>query len=180
MEALDRNGAVVGDILVLDGANDGSAANAFTPTGITVTTFVNPTFLNQGQELASVGLRFDQAVNTFRFTAIQETPGDGAVRYNDPDLKVLALDSSEASSRIIDTSRSRTADPIIGGAPRALVDQSPLPGIGSGGTEASVQVQPLVQNLGSLQVIPKPADDVVLSVLGVQQNHLLTPRPDLF
>jgi hypothetical protein len=68
-----------GDILVLDGANDGSAANAYTrtgiTTGITVTTFVNPTFLNQGQELASVGLRFDQAVNTFRFSAIQEAPG---------------------------------------------------------------------------------------------------------
>lgn len=179
VEALDRNGAVVGDILVLDGANDGSAANAFTPTGITVTTFVNPTFLNQGQELASVGLRFDQAVNTFRFTAIQETPGDGAVRYNGPDLKVLALDSSEASSRIIDTSRSRTADPIIGGATRALVDPSPLPGTGVGGTD-SIQVQPLVQSLGSLQVVPPPAEDVALSVLGVQQNPLLTPRPDLF
>ncbi len=179
VEALDRNGAVVGNILVLDGANDGSAANAFTPTGITVTTFVNPTFLNQGQELASVGLRFGQAVNTFRFTAIQETPGDGAVRYNGPDLKVLALDSSEASSRIIDTSRSRTIDPIIGGASRALVDPSPLPVTGVGGTD-SFQVQPLVQNLGSLQVVPPAAEDVGLSVLGVQQDPLLTPRPDLF
>ncbi len=179
VEALDRNGAVVGDILVLDGANDGSAANAYTRTGITVTTFVNPTFLNQGQELASVGLRFGQAVNTFRFTAIQETPGDGAVRYNGPDLKVLALDSSEASATIVDTSRSRTIDPIIGGASRALVEPSPLPVTGVGGTD-SFQAQPLVQNLGSLQVAPPPAEDVALNVLGVQQDPLLTPRPDLF
>lgn len=179
VEALDRNGNVVGEILVLDGANDGSAANAFSRTGITVTTFVNPTFLNQGQELASVGPRFDQAVNTFRFSAIQEAPGDGAVRYNGPDLKVLALDSSEASSLIIDTSRSRTTDPIIGGASRALVDPSLLPSTGVGVTD-SLQVQPLVQSLGSLQVVPPPAEDVTLSVLGVQQNPLVTPRPDLF
>jgi hypothetical protein len=179
VEALDRSGNVVGDILVLDGANDGSAANAYTRTGITVTTFVNPTFLNQGQELASVGLRFGQAVNTFRFTAIQETPGDGAVRFNGPDLKVLALDSSEASSLIVDTSRSRTTDPIIGGASRALVDPSPLPGTGVGGAD-SLPVQPLVQSLGSLLVVPPPSEDGALSVLGVQQDPLLTPRPDLF
>ena len=179
VEALDRSGNVVGEILVLDGANDGSAANAYTRTGITVTTFVNPTFLNQGQELASVGLRFGQAVNTFRFSAIQETPGDGAVRYNGPDLKVLALDSSEASSTIIDTSQSRTTDPIIGGASRALVDPSALPVTGVGGTD-NFQVQPLVQNLGSLQVVPTSVEDVALGVLGVQQDPLLAPRPDLF
>ncbi len=188
VEALDRNGNVIDDVLVLDGSNDGSAASSYTRTGITVTTFVNPTFLNQGQELASVGLRFQQAVNTFRFTAIQEAPGDGAVRYNGPDLKVLALDSSEASTLINDTSRSRTPDPIIGGTSQALVDTSPLPepalgGAGGTSTGASVQIQPLVQTLGSLQVVPKPAEDGALSVLGIQQQNqqhpLLTPRADL-
>ncbi|MCW5695340.1 MAG: hypothetical protein KIS96_01265 [Bauldia sp.] len=94
--ALDEAGNEVASILVLDGANDGDGAvSAYTPTGIVVTTFVQDGFLNQGQQLSSVGLRFPVAATTFRFTALQEAEGDGAVRYNGPDLKVLALASGD-------------------------------------------------------------------------------------
>ncbi len=183
VEALDRNGAVVGEILVLDGANDGLAANAYRPTGITVTTFVNPTFLNQGQELASVGLRFELAVTTFRFTAIQQPAGPGAVRYNGPDLKVLALDSSEASTIINDPRRTHRDDPIIGGEFRALDDQSiePEPGFrGSAGfdSHASFQILPLIPSLGDVQVKPQSPLDVP-SVPGIQENPLVATYGNL-
>jgi hypothetical protein len=58
-----------------------------------VTTYVQDGFLNQGQQLSSVGLKASQKVKTFRFTVLQEAEADGAVRYNGPDLKVLALAS---------------------------------------------------------------------------------------
>lgn len=91
VSALDANGAVVGSYKVRDGANDASLPTDYTRTGITVTTHVQEGFLNQGQELGSVGLRFSQPVTTFRFTSFQEPEGEGATRFNGADLKVLAL-----------------------------------------------------------------------------------------
>ena len=91
VDAVDDGGTVVGTLLVLDGVNDGDAVSTYTPTGLVVTTYVEDDFLNHGQELGSVGLRLPQAVPTVRFTAYQEAEGDGAVRYNGPDLKVIAL-----------------------------------------------------------------------------------------
>ena len=91
VEALDDSGAVIGSLLVLDGANDGDAKSTYTPTGIFVTTYVQNGFLNQGQQLSSVGLKLDVAAKTFRFTAIQQPEGEKAIRYNGPDLKILAL-----------------------------------------------------------------------------------------
>lgn len=91
VSALDDAGQVLGSYKVLDGANDGEAVGDYVRTGITVTTYVLEDFLNQGQELGSVGLRLSEPARAFRFTAYQEAEGEGAVRYNGPDLKVLAL-----------------------------------------------------------------------------------------
>ncbi len=91
VEAIDARGAVIGSTLVLDGANDGGKPSTYKGTGIIVTTYVKDDFLNQGQELATVGLRAGEPVNTFRLTALQQAEGPNAVRYNGPDLKVLAL-----------------------------------------------------------------------------------------
>lgn len=91
VSALDGDGNVLGSFKVRDGANDGALPADYAPTGIVVTTFVQDGFLNQGQELGSVGLRLSQPVSSFRFTVYQEAEGEGAVRYNGPDLKVLAL-----------------------------------------------------------------------------------------
>ncbi len=89
--ALDDAGNPLDSFLVLDGANDGTAASTYAKTGVVVTTYVQDGFLNQGQELSSVGLRLAEPARHFRFTAYQEAEGAGAVRYNGPDLKVLAL-----------------------------------------------------------------------------------------
>lgn len=91
VQALDDAGNVLDALLVLDGANDGDSPSTYTPTGIVVTTYVQEGFLNQGQQLSSVGLRLEEPARSFRFTAYQEGEGDGAVRYNGPDLKILAL-----------------------------------------------------------------------------------------
>lgn len=91
VELIGDDGATLGALLVLDGANDGTSASTYAKTGIIVTTFVQDGFLNQGQELSAVGLKLDQAAKTFRFTIVQEAEGDGAVRYNGPDLKIIAL-----------------------------------------------------------------------------------------
>lgn len=91
VQALDARGNIVGSTLVLDGDNDGGKPAAYKPTGIVVTTYVVDGFLNYGQELSAVGLKAGQPVTTFRLTAYQEKEGAGAVRYNGPDLKVLAL-----------------------------------------------------------------------------------------
>jgi hypothetical protein len=91
VSALDADGNVVGSYKVRDGANDAGLPTDYTRTGITVTTYVQERFLNQGQELGSVGLRFSEPVTTFRFTSFQEPEGEGATRFNGPDLKVLAL-----------------------------------------------------------------------------------------
>lgn len=91
VEAIDARGTVIGSTLVLDGDNDGGRPSAYKQTGIIVTTYVKDDFLNQGQELSTVGLRASQAVTTFRLTAVQQAEGPGAIRYNGPDLKVLAL-----------------------------------------------------------------------------------------
>jgi len=95
VDAVDDGGSVVGTLLILDGASDGDATSTYTPTGLVVTTYVEDDFLNHGQELSSVGLRLPQAVRTVRFTAYQEAEGEGAVRYNGPDLKVIALAPGE-------------------------------------------------------------------------------------
>lgn len=89
--ALDEAGAEVGKLLVLDGANDGDKPSTYAPTGIFVTTYVQDGFLNQGQQLSAVGLKLDKPAKSFRFTVLQQAEGDGAIRYNGPDLKVLAL-----------------------------------------------------------------------------------------
>ncbi|MCC6737066.1 MAG: hypothetical protein IT534_13190 [Bauldia sp.] len=91
VSALDAEGRVLGSYKVRDGVNDGGAPSDYARTGITVTTYVQDGFLNQGQELGAVGLRFSQPATTFRFTSYQEPEGEGAVRFNGPDLKVLAL-----------------------------------------------------------------------------------------
>ncbi|MGV8839447.1 MAG: exosortase-dependent surface protein XDP2 [Bauldia sp.] len=91
VSALDAEGRVLGSYKVRDGSNDAGAPSDYARTGITVTTYVQEGFLNQGQELGAVGLRFSQPVTTFRFTSYQEPEGEGAVRFNGPDLKVLAL-----------------------------------------------------------------------------------------
>ncbi len=91
VQALDDNGQVLGSYKVRDGANDAGIAGDYAATGITVTTYVLSDFLNQGQALGSVGLRFSQPATTFRFIAYQEAEGEGAVRFNGPDLKVVAL-----------------------------------------------------------------------------------------
>lgn len=91
VSALDDEGKVLGSYKVRDGANDAGAPADYVRTGIIVTTFVQDGFLNQGQELGAVGLRFSEAVTTFRFTSYQEPEGEGAVRFNGPDLKVFAL-----------------------------------------------------------------------------------------
>ena len=94
--AIDGDGGVLGSYKVLDGANDGVAESDYARTGLTVTTRVIDDFLNQGQELGSVGLKLSEPVQTFRFTVYQEAEGDGAVRYNGPDLKVLGLAPASA------------------------------------------------------------------------------------
>jgi hypothetical protein len=91
VSALDADGNVLGSFKVRDGAGDGTLPANYAPTGIVVTTYVQDGFLNQGQELGSVGLRFSEPVSSFRFTVYQEAEGEGAVRYNGPDLKILAL-----------------------------------------------------------------------------------------
>lgn len=91
VDAIDDSGKVVASLLVLDGANDGDAKSTYAPTGITVTTYVQEGFLNQGQQLSSVGLKSPVAVKTFRFTALQEPEGPNAVRYNGPDLKAIGV-----------------------------------------------------------------------------------------
>ena len=91
VSAVDDEGQVLGSYKVLDGTDDGEAAGDYTRTGITVTTYVLEDFLNQGQELGSVGLHLSEPARAFRFTVYQEAEGEGAVRYNGPDLKVLAL-----------------------------------------------------------------------------------------
>jgi hypothetical protein len=91
VSALDAEGRVLGSYKVRDGSNDAGVPSDYARTGITVTTYVQEGFLNQGQELGAVGLRFSQPVTTFRFTSYQEPEGEGAVRFNGPDLKVLAL-----------------------------------------------------------------------------------------
>jgi hypothetical protein len=89
--ALDESGAEIGSLLVLDGVNDGDKPSAYVPTGIFVTTYVQDGFLNQGQQLSAVGLKLDAPAKTFRFTVLQEPEGDGAVRYNGPDLKIISI-----------------------------------------------------------------------------------------
>lgn len=91
VSALDAEGNVTGSYKVRDGANDAGAPADYVRTGITVTTYVLPDFLNQGQELGSVGLKLSEPASRFRFTAYQEAEGEGAVRFNGPDLKVLGL-----------------------------------------------------------------------------------------
>jgi len=177
VEAIDGSGAVVGTILVRDGENDGGAANDFNRTGIIVTTFVNPTFLNQGQELASVGLRFNQAVSTFRFTALQEAVGPGAVRYNGPDLKVIALNSSSAVASINDTSAGASSQELqasniieTAAAIQIPVDADLLTGLGG-------QLTPVVTNarltLGGVADTSGPAQGLlsarnILALTGVE------------
>jgi len=58
-----------------------------------VTTYVLADFLNQGQEHYSVGLRLSEPVRTLRFTAYHEEEGEGARRFNGPDLKVIGLNA---------------------------------------------------------------------------------------
>jgi hypothetical protein len=91
VDAIDDNGNVVASLLVLDGKHDGDAKSTYSPTGVTVTTYVQEGFLNQGQQLGSVGLKSPVAVKTFRFTALQEPEGPNAVRYDGPDLKAIGL-----------------------------------------------------------------------------------------
>lgn len=91
VSALDADGNVLGSYKVRDGANDAAASGDYVRTGITVTTYVLPDFLNQGQELGAVGLQLSAPASNFRFTSYQEPEGEGAVRFNGPDLKVLAL-----------------------------------------------------------------------------------------
>ncbi|MGD9739159.1 MAG: exosortase-dependent surface protein XDP2 [Bauldia sp.] len=91
VSALDENGIVLGSYKVRDGANDAGLPNDYARTGITVTTFVQDGFLNQGQELGAVGLRFSEPVTTFRFTALQEPEDEGATRFNGADLKIFGL-----------------------------------------------------------------------------------------
>jgi hypothetical protein len=91
VSALNKEGRVVGLYKVRDGANDAGLKNDYVPTGIFVTTFVQDGFANQGQELGSAGLRFSEPVTRFRFTSLQEPEGEGATRYNGPDLKIFAL-----------------------------------------------------------------------------------------
>ncbi len=91
VSALDREGRVTASYKVRDGQNDAGLKNDYTPTGIFVTTFVQQGFVNQGQELGSVGLRFSEPLSRFRFTSLQEPEGEGATRYNGPDLKIFGL-----------------------------------------------------------------------------------------
>jgi len=91
VSALDDDGNVLGSYKVRDGADDAGAAGDYARTGIIVTTYVLEDFLNQGQELGTVGLKLSAPAKRFRFTAYQEAEGEGAVRYNGPDLKVLGL-----------------------------------------------------------------------------------------
>lgn len=91
VSALDADGNAVGSYKVRDGVNDAGAPADYARTGITVTTYVLEDFLNQGQELGAVGLRLSEPASAFRFTVYQEPEGEGAVRFNGPDLKVLAL-----------------------------------------------------------------------------------------
>ncbi len=91
VSALNRDGRVLGSYKLRDGVNDGSLPADYTRTGITVTTYVQESFQNQGQELVSVGLRFSEPVSRFRFTSFQEPEGEGATRFNGPDLKILGL-----------------------------------------------------------------------------------------
>lgn len=91
VSVLDDEGEALGSYKIRDGANDGGLASDYVRTGITVTTYVLEDFLNQGQELVSVGLKLGEPARSFRFTVYQEPEGEGAVRFNGPDLKVLAL-----------------------------------------------------------------------------------------
>lgn len=91
VSALNEAGRVLGSYKVRDGENDAGRKGDYTPTGITVTTFVKEGFVNDGQELGSVGLRFSEPVSRFRFTSFQEPEGAGATRFDGPDLKIFAL-----------------------------------------------------------------------------------------
>jgi len=93
VEAMDDAENVRGSFLLLDGVNDGDQAGHYAPTGVSVTTYVLADFLNQGQEHYSVGLRLSEPVRTFRFTSYHEEEGEGARRFNGPDLKVIGLDA---------------------------------------------------------------------------------------
>ena len=76
VSALDDNGDAVGAYKVRDGANDAGAAGDYARTGITVTTYVLEDFLNQGQELGTVGLKLSAPADRFRFTVYQEAEGE--------------------------------------------------------------------------------------------------------
>jgi len=91
VSALDEEGGVLGSYKLRDGSDDAGVPSDYVRTGIVVTTYVLEDFLNQGQELVAAGLRLSAPARSFRFTVYQEPEGDGATRYNGPDLKVLAL-----------------------------------------------------------------------------------------
>jgi len=98
VSALNKDGRVLGSYKVRDGENDAGRKSDYVPTGIVVTTFVKEGFVNDGQELGSVGLRFSEPVSRFRFTSYQEPEGEGGSRFNGADLKVFALRSRRAVS----------------------------------------------------------------------------------
>jgi hypothetical protein len=101
VEALNSNGDVIASLLILDGSNDNGAPSTWIPTGIWATTYVYDTFQNQGQQLSSVGLYVDEAVNTFRFTSHHLIDVNGEPqRYNGPDLKILALDDAQITNAV--------------------------------------------------------------------------------
>jgi hypothetical protein len=95
ISAIDDSGKVLGAYKVLDGAGDKGAPSDYTRTGIVVTTYNSPTFINEGQELGSIGLRLNKPARNFRFTIYEEPDKGGAVQFNGPDLKVVALRSAD-------------------------------------------------------------------------------------
>lgn len=91
ISAIDDSGKVLGAHKVLDGTGDNGMPSHYTRTGLVVTTYNSKTFINEGQELGSVGLRLSKPARHFRFTIYEEPDKGGAVQFNGPDLKVIAL-----------------------------------------------------------------------------------------
>lgn len=83
---------------------------------MTITTYVLPDFLNQGQALGAIGLDLDEAVSHFRVSAIQLVAGHGGGPengYNGPDLKILSTAVDATITPVPEPASAATA--LLGG-----------------------------------------------------------------
>ena len=143
VSALDDNGDVFGSYKVRDGANDAGAAGDYARTGITVTTYVLEDFLNQGQELGTVGLKLSAPADRFRVDRPGGSPGVDVAHAADglDELGVLGVGfelAAEAGDAVVDgavvalvVARRGEADELVAGEDAAGVG-------GEGGDEVDL------------------------------------------